>query len=266
MSPRIVLIEGDPDQAILVERLFRRLGRDSQLAALFRDLPSAAAWIFREAAAGTPPTLVLLDLDLGDEAFRLLRQIRRSPRIATLPVVVFSASEDDGLIGRAYERGANSFVSKPHDPEEAGGVYAKLLEYWTGANVGPELPRPAAVPLRAGRVLLVDDDPAMLEALASAIEGRGREVVRARDGREALSRLQSDPGIRLIVLDAVLPVMDGWALREAMKADPRLAAIPVVVISAYEERVRERPIESAAFFPKPFRVEDFLTSLDRLGA
>ncbi|HYE97700.1 MAG TPA: response regulator [Planctomycetota bacterium] len=271
MSPRIVLVEGTPDFAILIEGVFRRLGREDQLAAIFRDGPSGADWIFRETAAGRPPTLVLLDLDLADdEGFRVLRRIRRSPDLGTLPVVVFSDAGDDALILRAYELGANSFIAKAHDPGEALDAYRRLLEYWTRSNVGPDLPRPPAAaappPRRTGRVLLVEDDVAMLDALASAIGDRGHTVVRARDGREALACLQADPAIRLIVLDAVLPVMDGWALREAMKADPRLASLPVVVITAYEKQVRERPIDSAAFFAKPFSVEAFLTSLERLGA
>lgn len=271
MSPRIVLVEGNPDHAILFENVFRRLRREEQLAVIHRDGPAASAWIFREGAGEAPPTLILLDLDLPEgEAFRLLRQIRRSAVLATLPVVAFSDAEDDALIRRAYELGANSFIAKRHELGEAVDAYGKLLDYWTTSNVGPELPRPMAPPgapaRRAGRVLLVDDDPALLDALESAISDRGHAVVRARDGREALAKLQADAEIRLIVLDAVLPVMDGWALREAMKADPRLASIPVVVITAYEDRVRERPIDSAAFFPKPFPVEAFLTSIERLGA
>lgn len=268
MSARIVLVEGNPDHAILLERAFRDLGRDGELAAILRDAEGAAEHLFGSADGRPAPTLLLLDLDLpGDDGFGLLRRIRRSRALGTLPVVVQSAGDDEILIRRAYEAGANSFIVKPGDAAEALEAYGKLLAYWTGANVGPEIPRPApAAPRRVRRVLLVEDDPAMLGALSAAVEDRGHEVVRARDGREALERLKSDLGIRLVVLDAVLPVMDGWALRDAMKADPRMAAIPVIVITAYEDRVRARPIDSAAFFAKPFPVEDFLTSIERLGA
>lgn len=263
MSPRILVVEGDPDQAVLVDRVFRDLGRDGQLAALLRDGEAAVAWLSR--ALATAPTLVLLDLDLpGDEGFDLLRRIRRAWR--GLPVVVQSGDEDDGRIRRAYELGANSYIVKPRDLGEATDAYGKLLRYWTGANVAPEPAAPAAPARTTGRVLLVEDDPALLEALASALEGQGHAVVRAGNGEEALARLRADPAIRLVVLDAVLPVMDGWALRDAMKGDPRWAGLPVVVISAYEDRLRERPIDSAAFFPKPFPVEEFLRSIARFGA
>jgi CheY-like chemotaxis protein len=84
----------------------------------------------------------------------------------------------------------------------------------------------------ARRVLVVEDDPDLRGALAAILEEAGYRVVEAEDGRDALERLRSGAAFCLIVLDLFMPEMNGWAFRAEQTKDPRLASIPVVVISA----------------------------------
>jgi CheY-like chemotaxis protein len=103
------------------------------------------------------------------------------------------------------------------------------------------------------RVLVVDDDPHIREELARALQEMGCEVDAAADGKQALARLTSDaPLPRLILLDLMMPGMDGEDFLDQQAADPRLADIPVVVITA-----RHSPLRRAAVtvVHKPFRVE-----------
>src|SRR5204862_2714783 len=79
-----------------------------------------------------------------------------------------------------------------------------------------------------GRVLVVDDSRMNRLTLARLLEQLGHAVVEAEDGREALDRLASGGAIDLVLLDVVMPVLAGFQTLEAMKADPALAAIPVV--------------------------------------
>src|SRR5919206_1695644 len=88
----------------------------------------------------------------------------------------------------------------------------------------------AAVPDR-GEVLVVEDDFAIRETLRELLEDEGYRVAWAANGKEALARLH-ERAPRVILLDLMMPVMDGWEFRVAQQRDPALASIPVVVISA----------------------------------
>jgi CheY-like chemotaxis protein len=105
----------------------------------------------------------------------------------------------------------------------------------------------------ARRVLVVDDDPDILDALSEILEVEGYEVQRARNGREALQRLER--GLPdLVLLDLMMPVMDGWELIKALSQDDRLATLPVVVISALDqdEQLGFRRIK------KPFDIDELV--------
>jgi len=85
---------------------------------------------------------------------------------------------------------------------------------------------------RPGIVLVVDDDTDLRESLEILLTSRGHRVVTAADGGEALAWLRANPAEPcLVLLDLMMPVMDGFELRSAMGADPQLAEIPVVVIT-----------------------------------
>ncbi len=97
-----------------------------------------------------------------------------------------------------------------------------------------------------GALLLVDDDERVREALVALLEAQGYPVVGAANGREALDVLRVR-GLRpgLILLDLMMPVMDGWQFRAAQLADAELATVPVVVFSAHP-RARETAVSLRA--------------------
>jgi CheY-like chemotaxis protein len=80
-------------------------------------------------------------------------------------------------------------------------------------------------------VMIVEDDDEIRELLAEMLADGGYEVSTARNGEEALALLRSSPRPGVILLDLMMPVMDGWQMRAEMLADPALADIPVVVVS-----------------------------------
>ena len=82
------------------------------------------------------------------------------------------------------------------------------------------------------KILIVEDDPDVRGALAAVLEDQGYGVVEAENGRQALEQLRSGTEFCLILLDLFMPEMNGWAFRAEQMSDPRLASIPVVVISA----------------------------------
>lgn len=82
------------------------------------------------------------------------------------------------------------------------------------------------------QVMIVDDEPDNLEVVAETLEFRGAEVQTAPNGKEALTLLETFEA-NLILTDLSMPVMTGWELRSRVKSDPKLAAIPVVALSAH---------------------------------
>lgn len=115
------------------------------------------------------------------------------------------------------------------------------------------------------RILLVEDDPALRATLAEVLEERGYEVHCAGNGRQALDALGHAPVPAAILLDLAMPVMDGWAFRRAQQRDPRLAAIPTIVLSAslgVDGRQFDGPAPAAAL-AKPFDLNRLLDALRR---
>jgi len=114
--------------------------------------------------------------------------------------------------------------------------------------------------------MVVEDDLAVRETLHDLLSGEGYQVVEASNGREALDRLRSGerhPGV--ILLDLMMPVMDGWQFRRAMRADPRLSDIPVVVMSASLSLERStQGLAAAAVLPKPVGLELLLETVKGL--
>jgi len=103
-------------------------------------------------------------------------------------------------------------------------------------------------------ILLVEDDPDIRDTMSELLELEGYRMVTSPNGREALAQLQHMQRPCLILLDVMMPIMDGYAFMKGMRANGRLADIPVVVTSA-----SHKPPEGAcAYVPKPIDVDRLL--------
>ena len=114
------------------------------------------------------------------------------------------------------------------------------------------------------RVLLVDDDNSSVEALRQLLEVVGHTVSTAANGQEALDRLHEPEPCCLILLDIMMPVMDGYEFREKQLNDPRLAAIPVIVVTA-DGRAKEKASQLGVdrFFQKPLSPLELLRTVQK---
>jgi CheY-like chemotaxis protein len=111
--------------------------------------------------------------------------------------------------------------------------------------------------------MVVEDDFAIRETLRELLEDEGYHVMWASNGQEALARLR-DHAPRLILLDLMMPVMDGWEFRIAQQRDPSLAHIPVVIISAdhgLEQKVSALAVDG--WLAKPFELATLLETVNR---
>ena len=116
---------------------------------------------------------------------------------------------------------------------------------------------------RPGRtVLVVEDDEILRGAMKMVLEWEGYRVACAEDGRQALDYLPAGERPCCILLDLMLPVLDGWRFRQEQKRNPLLADIPVVVVSALD---KEEGPDAAAYVRKPFRPEQLLDPIRGLA-
>lgn len=112
-------------------------------------------------------------------------------------------------------------------------------------------------------VLVADDEFAVLEVLSMALEGEGHRVLKAGDGSDALRILSTQP-CDVVVCDEIMPVMNGHQLIAALKADEKLATLPVILMS--ETWGRPLPqVEGAVVLGKPLRLADLFAHVERLG-
>jgi CheY-like chemotaxis protein len=114
------------------------------------------------------------------------------------------------------------------------------------------------------RVLVVEDDKDVRESVMEALEVGDYRPVGAATGVEALERLRGGAAPCVILLDMMMPVMDGWEFRAVQRGDPQLAEIPVVVLSAHAgPHAGGAPVDAAEYLRKPVRLETLLSTIER---
>jgi CheY-like chemotaxis protein len=111
-------------------------------------------------------------------------------------------------------------------------------------------------------VLVVEDDEQIREALCELLAEAGYRAVGVGNGQEALTYLANGQHPCLIVLDLMMPVMDGWQFRREQQRDPALATIPVLVVTAAGNRTGDE-LTNVDVIAKPFRMEELMAAIER---
>ncbi|MCP3140370.1 response regulator [Pyxidicoccus xibeiensis] len=119
--------------------------------------------------------------------------------------------------------------------------------------------------MRRHKVMVVEDDDEIREVLIEILEEHGCEVVGAANGALALAYLKSATVLPcLILLDLMMPVMDGQTFREAQVQDPVLANIPIIVVSAYRDvQANAEKLRAASYIKKPPRIEELVSAVEQ---
>jgi CheY-like chemotaxis protein len=122
------------------------------------------------------------------------------------------------------------------------------------------------MPTPRARILVVDDNDALRENLAEALELEGYEVATASDGAGAIARLADDAAFAAVLLDLMMPGMDGREVLGKIRDDPRLAGLPVVITTGHTGPRARAGVPADAFLTKPFGVRELLAALRQVGA
>ena len=115
--------------------------------------------------------------------------------------------------------------------------------------------------MTSASVLIIDDDQGITESLSMLLEDEGYSVAIAKNGSEGLDYLLSHSLPRIILLDLMMPIMDGYTFRDAQVKDTRLAAIPVVIMTAGSLTARTAAMNAYTLVKKPIDIEHLLKSV-----
>jgi CheY-like chemotaxis protein/anti-sigma regulatory factor (Ser/Thr protein kinase) len=212
-GPVVLVIDDDPAARDLIQRALAREGFAVHVAA---SGPEGIALARR-----LRPTAITLDVMMpGMDGWAVLAALKADPELAAIPVVMVTIVDTERE--RGFALGAVDYLTKPVE-------WKRLLAVVRGL-------RDAGQP---GPVLVVDDDPAIREMVRRGLEREGIPVVEAEHGRAALSRLAA-PRPALILLDLMMPEMDGFEFLETLRGLPEFAAIPVVVLTSRDLTPEDR--------------------------
>lgn len=197
-------------------------------AAGFRCLPCSTGGEARDALSKAPADLVVLDVLLPDaDGVSLLKDIREMAGMAAAPVLMLSTEAEVRDRIRGLRTGADEYVGKPYDRMYVVSRARQLLRDRRRPNGGGKT-----------LILIIDDSVTFREELGSAIQSAGYEVATAAAGEEGL-RLAADLRPSAILVDGVLPDIDGATVVQRIRLDAALRDIPCVLLTASEEHGAE---------------------------
>ena len=265
-APRhLLLVEDDPAQLLALREILDGPELETTVARTGREALQALQ------AKGFD--CLVLDLNLPDmTGLQVLSRLREERGRVGLPVIVHTARNLTRWEEMALRRMAETIVVKaPGSPERVYDETALFLGR-------PEAPAPklseaglAAFrkdsPLKGRRILLVDDDARNIFALRSVLESQGMTTLAASTGWEALSALEAHPDVDLVLLDVMLPGLDGLDTARAIRRSEQLKHLPVIALTAKAMKGdRELCLEAGAteYLPKPVDLGQLLAAMQRL--
>lgn len=273
MRTKSVLIADD--DAMLVRVLTvrcRHLGLEVRQAS---DAMHALVMIHKD-----PPDLIIMDVSMpAGDGLSACRMLASDSRLQEVPVIILTGRSDEQIREQVGAMGAHYVLKSPDCWQEIKPLVNRLLKLEPEPEPALDEPparrtqptRPADGPdCLSGRprVLVVDDDPAVTEALRIRLESSNYRVICAHGGAAAYwAAMEQKPDI--ITLDIGLPDLDGADLLKKLKSHPATQGIPVIVLTGNTDRNTKKELldlGAAAFLTKPFRSSDLLHEIDNILA
>jgi CheY-like chemotaxis protein len=214
---------------------------------------------------------VVLDLRLPDmSGFEVLERIRDDVALGDVPVVVFTGKELSPEEDARLHTLARSVVVKGVESPERLLDETALFLHRVVADLPPEKQQllerlhRSDDALVGRKVLVVDDDVRNIFALSSVLERRGMTVLTAGTGREAIAILEATPDLTIVLMDIMMPEMDGYETMQVIRQNPAFQRLPIIALTAKAMKGdREKCLEAGAsdYLAKPVNTEQLLSAL-----
>jgi CheY-like chemotaxis protein/signal transduction histidine kinase len=218
-----------------------------------------------------PCDCVVLDLRLPDmSGFEVLEELRGDAKLSDVPVVVFTGRELSAEEDAELHTMARSIVVKGVESPERLLDETALFLHRVVTELPPEKQRmlerlnSSDEDLVGRTVLLIDDDARNIFALSSVLERRGMRVLTATTGSEAIALVDSTPDLAIVLMDIMMPEMDGYRTMRAIRQKPAFRRLPIVALTAKAMKGdREKCMEAGAsdYLAKPVNTEQLLSAL-----
>jgi signal transduction histidine kinase/DNA-binding response OmpR family regulator/HAMP domain-containing protein len=214
---------------------------------------------------------VLLDIDLANgKSFGLLARVGNDPRFRDLPVVVYTDDTAGTEVAAKLREYADALVVKVVTSLEGLVDETALFLHRSQARLPAEKRRmiderhATEAGLEGKRVLIADDDVRNVFALTSVLERHGIDVLFAEDGRAAIAALEADPDVDLVLMDIMMPGMDGYETMRAIRAMAGFEQVPIIALTAQAMKGdREKSVAAGAsdYIAKPVHIDELVSLL-----
>jgi CheY-like chemotaxis protein len=260
---KLLVVEDNPGERLGIVEL---LGHDD-IEIVTADSGEGALATLKE----SPADCMVLDLKLPDmTGFDVLEKLRADPELTDIPVIVFTGKELTPEEDAQLHTMARSIVVKGVESPERLLDETALFLHRVTTDLPTEKQRmldrlnASDEDLIGRTVLLVDDDARNIFALSSVLERRGMHVLTATTGHEAIQLVESSPEIAIVLMDIMMPEMDGFQTMEIIRKNPDYRKLPIVALTAKAMKGdREKCLEAGAsdYLAKPVNTEQLLSSL-----
>lgn len=257
---QVLIIEDDEGQSFAVRELLK--GRGFSTSSAF-----SGEHALKKLSRGTIE-LVILDLGLPDmSGLDLLDRIRENEATESIPIIVLTGREmEKEEVGRIQQHGGSIILKTKNSDQrlidETALCLRKLVD--EGQVVKPARTRAAncRTVLENKTVLLVDDDERNIVALSSLLEEQQMKVIPGRNGREGIELLDRHRNIDLVLMDVMMPEMDGYEAIRKIRNQPRFSHLPIIAVTAKAMKGdREASLDAGAseYISKPVDADKLLT-------
>jgi HAMP domain-containing protein/CheY-like chemotaxis protein/signal transduction histidine kinase len=260
---RLLVIEDNPAEQLSIRELLWHNDIDIDVV----DSGTAALQRLDESSYDC----AVLDLRLPDmSGFDVLGQLRENEKSIDLPVVVFTGRELSAEEDSRLRMLARSVVVKDVESPERLLDETALFLHRVVADLPVEKQRmldrlhQSDEALFGRKVLIVDDDVRNIFALSSVLERRGMSVLTAGTGREAIATIESTSDLAIVLMDIMMPEMDGYETMQVIRQNPSLRRLPIIALTAKAMKGdREKCLEAGAseYLAKPVNTEQLLSAL-----
>ncbi|WP_312485192.1 HAMP domain-containing protein [Massilia timonae] len=265
LAPPIRVLLLAADNRARREAITQVLAGPGRALDLVADAPAALAALERHAYQG-----IVIDVDLaGANGIDLLRKMRGDPVLAHIPAVLYAERMlDPATLEQLAELDAAVLGHDGQSLAEKTAAVSAFLER-IREDVEASAPDPAARPeaaeiLHGKCALIVDDDVRNLFALTGMLENAGMMVNAVESGKEALRQLDIHPGIDIVLMDIMMPDLDGYETTRRIRADPRFAHLPIIALTAkamQEDRAKCLAAGASDYASKPVDSGQLLAQL-----